>query len=107
MLVRFLRERQQRLFAARHERLSSCACRTRPRNFVLHLTHFGEMRREPYSCQGSVHSIRYLLFALALLLVSQSASAIVTVGPAGSGCQFTKIQDAIDAVHRSRARRAR
>ena len=54
MLVRFLRERQQRLFAARHERLSSCACRTRPRNFVLHLTHFGEMRREPYSCQGSV-----------------------------------------------------
>ena len=47
---------------------------------------------------GKRHSIRYLLFALALLLVSQSASAIVTVGPAGSGCQFTKIQDAIDYV---------
>ena len=47
---------------------------------------------------GKRHSIRYLLFALALLLVSQSASAIVTVGPAGSGCRFTKIQDAINYV---------
>jgi hypothetical protein len=34
----------------------------------------------------------------AQLLTTEPASAIVTVGPAGSGCRFTKIQDAINLV---------
>ena len=46
----------------------------------------------------TLHAICLPLFALALLLVARSASAIVTVGPAGSGCSYTKIQDAIDYV---------
>jgi len=41
-----------------------------------------------------------LLLAASLMLVAQSASAIVLVGPSGSGCPFTKIQDAISDILR-------
>jgi predicted outer membrane repeat protein len=46
----------------------------------------------------TLHPIRLAPFALASLLAAQTASAIVTVGPDGSGCRFNKIQDAIDYV---------
>ncbi|HKE48401.1 MAG TPA: hypothetical protein VKB52_10075 [Rhodanobacteraceae bacterium] len=52
------------------------------------------MRRK----RQAIHSS---LLALVLLFAAQSASAIVTVGPAGSGCSYTKIQDAIDVVLRN------
>ena len=45
-----------------------------------------------------LHPIRLLPCALALFLAAQPASAIVTVGPDGSGCTYTRIQDAIDHV---------
>jgi len=45
-----------------------------------------------------IREFRSLLFAAALLIIAEPASAIVTVGPAGSGCRFTKIQDAINLV---------
>ncbi|HEY6894195.1 MAG TPA: hypothetical protein VI258_08510 [Rhodanobacteraceae bacterium] len=46
----------------------------------------------------TLHPIRPLFLALAGMLAAQPASAIVTVGPAGSGCTYTRIQDAIDFV---------
>jgi predicted outer membrane repeat protein len=44
------------------------------------------------------HGVRSFWLVIPLLLAAQSASAIVTVGPVGSGCRFTKIQDAINYV---------
>jgi len=42
-------------------------------------------------------AVRYLLFAV-VLTFTQTATAIVTVGPVGSGCSYSKIQDAINYV---------
>lgn len=43
-------------------------------------------------------SVCTVLSTIALLLGTQSASAIVTVGPVGSGCTYSKIQEAINYV---------
>ena len=48
--------------------------------------------------RGARRLFRSAVLALALLLVAPAASALVTVGPNGSGCRFTKLQDAITLV---------
>lgn len=42
--------------------------------------------------------VRFCIFASILAAACQPALAIVTVGPQGSGCRFTKLQDAINLV---------